>query len=452
MVMSNPSNTNLQDVIDRHFNEPTRTVRLATGETLLNQGDPNRRLYRVRSGLMRGHIAEDDGTLTDVLRAGPGNLVGVQSFFGNGVNSQTLTALEETELGYIERDMPIKPGEPSLERLLMPIVLGELIRRQRKALELAESERETREQLDQLQRVSALGQLAAGVAHELNNAITVLVRGTSWIAQTVQLVVDQNERVLHRAFDAGLEHGRRASAAEVRQHTTILEKKLGVSYSDARKLARTGLSEPHLASFNDLKKNVDHVVRLWELGATIHDMRLSADQAEHVVQSMRNLGSSRVRDDQPVDINETINTALKLLRGQLEHVELSADLQDLPTIRASQGKLVQVWTNLIKNGIEAMTAGGTPTRRPKISITSRATRDSVMVVIDDTGPGIPDDVLPRIFEPSFSTKTHGLNFGLGLGLSIVQRVAAECGGNITAKNTPTGARFIVQLPREVLDV
>jgi signal transduction histidine kinase len=450
--MSRPQDAQLEAVIDRHFCEPTRTVRLAIGQELLEQGQGNRRLYRVRHGLVRGRLLEDDGTFTDVMRAGPGNLVGVQSFFGSGESSQTITAVEPTELGYIERDMPIKPGEPSLERLLMPIVLGELIRRQRKALELAERERETREQLDQVERVSALGQLAAGVAHELNNALTVLVRGTSWIAQTVQLVVDQNERVLHRAFDAGLVHGRHASAAEARQNAGLLEKQLGIPFADARKLARTGLSHTHLSSFNRLKDNVDHITRLWELGATIHDMRLAADQAEHVVQSMRNLGSSRVRDDQPVDVNETINTSLKILRGQLEHVRLSAELGELPTIRANHGKLVQVWTNLVKNGVEAMTARGTPTDRPEIAIKSWATADHVVVTIDDNGPGIPADVLPKIFEPSFSTKKLGLNFGLGLGLSIVQRVVAECGGDVTAQNTAHGARFKVQLPQEVLDV
>ncbi|MEM7627173.1 MAG: ATP-binding protein [Planctomycetota bacterium] len=448
--MADPTDAKLEAVIDRHFNEPTRTVRLAEDEILLEQGAFNRRLFRVRRGLVRGRMVEPDGTLTDVLRAGPGNLVGVQSFFSGGRTSQTVTALEPTELGYIERDMPITPGEPSLERLLMPIVLGELLGRQRAALELAERERETRERLDQMERVSALGQLAAGVAHELNNALTVLVRGTSWIAQTVQLVVDQREKVLHRAFDAGLADGRHASAAEVRQHTAAIEKKFGVSYSDARKLARTGLSEGQLASFHDLKRNVDHVVRLWELGATIHDMRLSADQAEHVVQSMRDLGAARIENDQPVDVNETINTALKILRGQLEHVEVTVDFGELPAIRANHGKLVQVWTNLIKNGVEAMTAGGTPTRRPKITVASRPTPSHVVVTLDDTGPGIPADVLPRIFEPSFSTKKHGLNFGLGLGLSIVQRVVSECGGDVTAHNTPTGARFVIQLPREVL--
>ncbi|MEO1236268.1 MAG: ATP-binding protein [Planctomycetota bacterium] len=449
--MAHTTDANLEAVIDRHFAEPTRTVRLDMGEVLMGQGVANRRLYRVRSGLVRGVMVEADGTRTDVMRAGPGNLVGVHSFFSGGPTRQTVKAVEPTELGYVERDMPIAPGEPSLERLLMPIVLGELYRRERAALELAERERETREQLDQVERVSALGQLAAGVAHELNNALTVLVRGTAWIAQTVQVVVDRNERVLHRAFDAGLVHGRHASAAEVRQHAAALEKNLGLSYADARQLARTGLSEGQLGSFNQLKKNAKHVARLWELGATIHDMRLAAEQAEHVVQSMRDLGAARSDREQPVDVNETIHTALKILRGQLDAVELRADLGELPPIRANPGKLVQVWTNLVKNGLEAMTAGGTPTRRPAIAVASRATASHLVVTIDDTGPGIPADVLPRIFEPSFSTKKHGLNFGLGLGLSIVQRVAAEAGGDVTAHNTATGARFVVRLPREVLD-
>lgn len=451
--MAIPTNHDLEAVIDRHFSEPSRTVRLEVGDVLLREGQPNTRLYRVRHGLVCGRVADTDGTTSEVMRATEGNLVGVQSFFGGGLHSaQTVTALQPTELGYIERDMPIKPGEPSLERLLMPIVLGELLRRQRAAQEFAERERETRERLDQLERVSALGQLAAGVAHELNNALTVLVRGTAWIAGTIQSRVDHNERVLHRAFDAGLAHGRSASAAEVRQRTPMIEKQFGLPYAQARKIAQTGLSDGQLNSFQPLKANLDRIVQLWELGATIHDMTLAAEQSEHVIKSMRELGANRVMDAEPVDVNTTIRIALKILRGQLDAIDVEAELDDLPVIQASQGKLVQVWTNLIKNAVEAMTGAGTSTSRPKIKIVSRSSQTHLTVTIDDTGPGIPQDVLPRIFEPSFTTKKQGLHFGLGLGLSIVQRFVAEYGGGIEAYNTETGVRFVVRLPREVIDV
>ncbi len=445
--------TSLETVIDRHFAEPSRTTRLLVSQVLMRQGERNTRLYRVRSGLVVGEIVEPDGKRSLAMRAGPGDLVGVPSFFGvDGLATQTVRAIEPTELGYIERHMPIAPGEPSLERLLMPIVLQELLRRQRAALEMAELERQTRERVDQLERVSALGQLAAGVAHELNNALTVLVRGTAWIAQTIQHRIDKNEVVLHRAFDAGIKLGRTASAAEVRKRTPELEKRLGLPGALARRIAQTGLSDGQLASFDNLKHSGDAVCQLWELGATIHDMQVAADQSEHVVRSMRDLGASQVLAPEPTDVNQTLRTAVKILRGQLESVEVKADLGELPAILANRGKLVQVWTNIIQNGLEAMAVRGTPGRRPAIHITSLATPSHLVVTIDDTGPGIPDDVLPRIFEPSFTTKKQGLNFGLGLGLAIVQRLVGEQGGDVQAMNTATGARFVIRLPREVLDV
>ncbi|NBC10362.1 MAG: cyclic nucleotide-binding domain-containing protein [Planctomycetes bacterium] len=450
--MSRSAPQSVEAAIERHFTDPARTTRLEAGQTLLRQGEPNTRLYRVRHGLVAGSIEEDDGTTTPVMRAGPGDLVGVQSFFGvSNRSTQNIVALEDTELGYLDRDTPIPPGEPSLERLLMPLVLNELLRRQKASLELAERERQTRERLDQLERVSALGQLAAAVAHELNNALTVLVRGTSWIARVVQQRVDHNEKVLHRAFDVGLVRGRGASAAEARQRVRQIEKQFGVSFTEARKLAATGLSDEQLKSFNLRKEGVDRVFQLWELGATIHDMRLASDQAEHVVTSMRDLGANRALEHEPTDVNDTIRTALKILRGQLESIEVTADLGELPMIRGSRGKLVQVWTNIIKNALEAMTAGGTPRRRPAIHVRSSVTAEEVVVTIDDTGPGIPPDVLPRIFEPSFTTKKQGLSFGLGLGLSIVQRLVSEHGGDVEAVNHAAGARFIIRLPREVLD-
>jgi len=454
LAMSSPIDQDLEAVIDRHFTDPARTVRLDAGQVLLRQGQPNTRLYRVRTGAVCGRIADEAGGSSEVMRATEGNLVGVQSFFGSGVQSaQTITALQPTELGYIERDMPIKPGEPSLERLLMPIVLGELLRRQRAAHEFAERERQTRERLDQLERVSVLGQLAAGVAHELNNALTVLVRGTSWIAQTIQSRVDDNERVLHRAFDAGITHGRGASAAEVRQRTPMIEKRFGLPYAQARRIAQTGLSEGQLGSFEPLKTNADRIIQLWELGATIHDMQLAAEQSEHVVKSMRELGANRVAVDESVDVNDTIRIALKILRGQLESIEVEARLGDLPAIRASRGKLVQVWTNLIKNAVEAMTGAGTPTNRPKILIVSRASATHLTVTIEDSGPGIPADVLPRIFEPSFTTKKQGLHFGLGLGLSIVQAILQQYGASIAAESDGMGrgAAFTVTIPIQARD-
>lgn len=95
--------------------------------------------------------------------------------------------------------------------------------------------------------------------------------------------------------------------------------------------------------------------------------------------------------------------------------------------------------------------GGTLRRRPAIHVRSYANQDSLVVTIDDTGPGIAPDVMPRIFEPSFTTKKQGLSFGLGLGLSIVQRLVSEHGGDVEARNTDAGARFIIRLSREVLD-
>ncbi len=452
LMMKRTSAESVEAAIERHFNDPDRTTRVPAGQTLLRQGEPNRRLYRVRRGLVAGSVTDDDGATTPVMHAGPGDLVGVPSFFGaSNRSTQTIVALEDTELGYLERDTPIAPGEPSLERLLMPVVLNELLRRQKAALEMAERERQTRERLDQLERVSALGQLAAAVAHELNNALTVLVRGTSWISRTIQQRVDKNEKVLHLAFDAGLLHGRSASAAEARQRVRDLEKRFGVSFAEARKLAATGLEDAQLASFDLRRHGVEAVIQLWELGATIHDMRLASDQAEHVVASMRDLGANRTLEHEPVDVNDTIRTSLKILRGQLGAIEVTADLGELPMIRGSRGKLVQVWTNLIKNALEAMTMGGTPRQRPAIHVRSYANQDSLVVTIDDTGPGIAPDVMPRIFEPSFTTKKQGLSFGLGLGLSIVQRLVSEHGGDVEARNTDAGARFIIRLSREVLD-
>jgi len=447
--MTDPATEHADELVRRYFADPSRTVRLAAGDVLMRQGETNTRLYLVRQGLVTGTAMNGDG-LREVMRAGPGDLVGVHSFFsGSSRTAQTMTALEPTTLAYVDRAVPIEPGAPSLERALMPLIVAELLRRQQAVIELAERERETRERLERLERVSALGQLAAGVAHELNNALAVLARGTSWLADAVQRRIDQCEAGRHRAFDAGLSRGRVASA-EVRHRARQIERAFQLPEPIARKLAETGLSDGQLQSFSPLAEKADEVFELWELGATIHDMRLAAEQAEHVIRSMRELAGAPHQAAGPVDVNETIGIALKILRTPLESIDVKANLAALPLLRGSRGAFVQVWTNLIKNACEAMLSLRDPARPRALLITSRADDTHVTVTIEDTGPGIPGAVLGRIFDPNFTTKKTGLSFGLGLGLAIVQRLVSEHGGDVAASNTGHGARFTVRLPREVL--
>ena len=105
---------------------------------------------------------------------------------------------------------------------------------------------------------------------------------------------------------------------------------------------------------------------------------------------------------------------------------------------------MQVWANLIKNAIDSMTQART--EAPKVTIVSGTRNNAIIVTIKDNGPGISKEVLGKIFQPSFTTKERGLDFGLGLGLTIVERIIHSYGGSITVKSKPGHTTFKIKIP------
>lgn len=441
-----PSDARIDAVIDRYFLDEGRVVRLAPGEQLMREGGVNLRLYHVRSGQLAGHIEHAGGMRTKTFLAEPGDMVGVQSFFSTDhVSAQTILAVEPCELAWIDRGC-FGPDD-SVEEALMPVVLAELIRRQRMVVTLAEQHRDEQDQIERLERYSFLGQLAAGVAHELNNALTVLVRGTEWVGELAEERLAGERDTMRMAFTMGMTYGRSVSTSRARQKIAELKSRLGLTYAQARKLAQMGMDDQQLDRVRHLKRHFDQVVELWELGATLNDMHVAAQQAEHVVASMKNLGARQTLRDEPVDINDTIHVALKIMRNTTKDIVIEQSFGELEPIRGNRGELVQVWSNLIKNASEAINGAGlTGEQRRRIIITTEQRGGEAVVTVDDSGPGIPESVLPRIFAPDVTTKKSGLNFGLGLGLSIVRRFVTDYGGDVVASNTDRGARFAVTLP------
>jgi signal transduction histidine kinase len=145
-----------------------------------------------------------------------------------------------------------------------------------------------------------------------------------------------------------------------------------------------------------------------------------------------------------IDVFNLINEVLGFLGKEAEHrnisVSVSAD-QGIPTIESDRGQLEQVFLNIVNNAFAALESGG------RIMITIRQIQGNrVEVTISDNGPGIPKDVLPRIFEPFFSTKGEG---GTGLGLSITYGIVQKLGGELSVQSdVGHGTSFTITLPIE----
>jgi signal transduction histidine kinase len=143
-----------------------------------------------------------------------------------------------------------------------------------------------------------------------------------------------------------------------------------------------------------------------------------------------------------VDLNRAVRDTISLLGFQMrkQGIESVADLDpDLPALWAREGGMRGICMNLAMNAVQAMPKGGTLTLR------TRRAPGGVVLEVEDTGPGIPADLVDRIWDPFFTTKPTGQ--GTGLGLSITQRVVTRHGGKIHVYSAPgAGARFVVELP------
>jgi C4-dicarboxylate-specific signal transduction histidine kinase len=173
-------------------------------------------------------------------------------------------------------------------------------------------------------------------------------------------------------------------------------------------------------------------------------MRVATEQAAHVINSVKQMAISNQSWSKEVDLNATANDALAIVRSLTKKVALHVDLApDLPLIEACPGELVQVWINLIKNAIESLINHKVP--KPKLWISTSKSANHVMMTVRDNGIGIPADIIGRIYEPSFTTKVRGLSLGLGLGLTIVQRIVDEHVGSIFLDSKPGETIFNIRL-------
>ena len=145
---------------------------------------------------------------------------------------------------------------------------------------------------------------------------------------------------------------------------------------------------------------------------------------------------------QRVDVPASLEATIAVLRGRFEGVDVrTAFADDLPTIDAYEAELNEVWSNLLENAAEALAGSGT------LRVEAAHAHDGVRVVIEDDGPGIPAELLPRVFDPFVTSKAPG--GGTGLGLTTAHAIVVQKhGGAIDVVSEPGRTRLTVQLPNE----
>ena len=428
----------------RYFSDPTRQFRLEKGERLLSPGQFNDKLFLVLDGTLSGFLEYDSEEPFEIFRSGQDNLVGAYSFFaGHHQSYSTVIAAEDTALAFVQMEQMSEPEYAEFARNILPVVVEEIYMRQLLALRLHQDKEQAMRRLYQSEKLATLGQLAAGLAHELNNAVGAIQLNGETIAHQLEAYFQTQENSTF--FQKGLHKGLELSSAEVRQSRKDLEAAFNIPAQTAKRLAKLGLQPADLhAHRQDLEPFAEKISWFFELGMALHDMLLATRHAGEVVRSVKELGTANRRAPSPTDLNQTLREALVLLEKPIKKIKVVQDLKPLPQLLVNGSDWVQVWVNLMKNGCEAMLNASV--NNPTLTLRSEAAAGFIKISIQDNGTGVPEDLQEKIFQPNFTTKVDGLSFGLGLGLSIVQRIVQGYNGRLELESRPGRTVFSVLLP------
>lgn len=452
-----------------YFTDPDRILVIPAGETLVQQGEECRRLFLVLRGRFVAYRKSEDMVENSPLpgesvvreqeafRAGPRSYVCVQAFFSRSYRSSYhIVAVEDAEVAYIDDTTPAEDEETygPLEQQFIPVLVHELAARNSRIFSHVSEKEEAVRLLQRAEMAATLGQLSAGIAHELNNAVGVISRRTDFVAENLSEYLGREDRKNADLFMRGYEDEDFISANELRGAARQYERELGLPQDAAKVLA-------HIAPQGDAKeklgssfvKNLKHNYRFWELGHDLRDLRMAAKHASGIVRAVKLLGGGSTTHEPGVDVIQSLNDAMSLLTNKLKRLTVERDFQPVPTITADITELVQIWTNVINNAYDAMDHAGT--ERPTIRVSTRHIHadglkllptEYVAVTISNNGPAIPESIREKIFQPSFTTKKKGLDFGLGLGLSIVRRIVDSYNGTIELHSTDNETAFTINLP------
>ncbi|TVQ58316.1 MAG: hypothetical protein EA366_06840 [Spirulina sp. DLM2.Bin59] len=280
--------------------------------------------------------------------------------------------------------------------------------------ELLEQLLETQSQLIHAEKMSGLGEMAAGIAHEVNNPINFISGNLDYALQYSQDLLDLIN--LYRYYFP--------------QHLPVIEERIA---------------------------DIEFDFIALDFPRVIQSMQSGVKRVQNIIQSMRSFSRVDEAAYKFVDIHEGLESTLMILNHRIVHVEKYAGIEvrrnygNLPSIECFPSQLNQVFMNLLSNGIDAIQeaiAQAQPPWQPMISITTEIVDDHWCVItIADNGNGIPEDVKHKIFNPFFTTKAIGK--GTGLGLSISYKIITEFHhGQLLCESMPgAGTTFTIKIPK-----
>lgn len=318
-----------------------------------------------------------------------------------------ITPLKEAELAIIEKNEEIqRQSEELVGQTEQLIALNQELEHKKNILEDALTKlKNTQTQLVESEKMIILGQLTAGIAHEINNPINFINSGVEGIKM---------------AFE---------------QIFILLRKYEEITASNAKE---------QLKNISEYKQEIDYKNLLIDVEQLTQDVKSGIYRTVEIVKGLRTFTRLDESDLKYIDLHKSINSTLIILRNKFHNkIKIIKDYGDIPEIECYPGKVNQVLLNLLVNAVQAIKGVGQITIKTQIRI--KEDQQFVEILVKDTGAGMTEETQKKIFEPFFTTKDVGE--GTGLGLSITRNIIDIHNGSIEVESAlGQGSTFTVLLP------
>lgn len=317
--------------------------------------------------------------------------------------AQALNAAEENERIISDQNVVLesKVHERTTELVASNIELNKTL------VELKEAET----QLVESEKMASLGQLTAGIAHEINNPINFITGNINPLRRDVDILL---------------------SAINTIENVGLSE----------------ALSEEKQKQINAYKEDIDFDYLKLEISHLLNGINEGASRTAEIVKGLRVFSRLDEDDLKLADINEGIDSTLIIINNMLDNkIKVIKNYSDIPRVECYPGKLNQVFLNIISNGIYAIKKQHAGAEGGVLTISTLANADMVTIKIEDNGTGMDENTKKKVFEPFFTTKEVGE--GTGLGMSIVYNTIKKHNGSILINSEPgTGTEFTIEVPKK----